>query len=137
MELVIDSQLGFANLTEYERMLEESDAEKFFYGIPLKRKAERTVIIVGESVVGFFEHGMSTFNGQRYYRTNRPYTAVIHRGHGYMVNALKMWYQERRPGMCWIDDENISSIRLFHNVGFRKVEAFFHEGKHGCFYRLS
>lgn len=136
MELIIDSQLGFANLTEYDRLMDEADMERFFYGERLNRKTERTIIVIGETVVGFFEHGRVSFNGVPYYRTNRPYTALAHRGHGYMTKALVEWYANRRPAMSWIDDENLSSIRLFQNVGFRKVEAFHNKHRDGHFYKL-
>lgn len=132
-----DYNLEKSHLEQYEALLEEAKSEAFFYGTPLDNMVDRQLVIVDDRVIGCFEHGKITFEGKSYFRTNRPYTKKEFRGKGYMLEALKFWYMDRRPAMSWIDDENISSIRLFQNLGFRQGKAFFHKNKDGHFYFLT
>lgn len=122
---------------EYEALLEEANAEPFFYGQPLNPKALRMVVVKDCMVVGCFEIGTTTYEGRVYYRTNRPYTKKECRGKGYMLEALKLWYNKRRPAMGWIDDDNLSSIRMFQNLGFVKAGPLFHKDKNGHLYFLT
>lgn len=136
--LIVNSyELEQPQIAQYEALLEEAKSEAFFYGTPLNHMKERQVVIVDDQVIGAFEHGKIEFEGKSYFRTNRPYTKKEFRGKGYMLEALKFWYVHRRPAMSWIDDENISSIRLFQNLGFRKYKALFHKDKNGHFYLLT
>lgn len=121
---------------QYEALLLEANNEPFFYGNPLDPNAPRMVVVIDEFVVGFFEIGTMEYEGRSYYRTNRPYTKKDCRGKGYMLDALKSWYNRRRPALSWIDDDNLSSIRLFQNLGFVSKQALFHKNKHGHLYIL-
>jgi hypothetical protein len=122
---------------QYLALLEEANSEQFFYGTPLDPKAFRQVILHGGNVVGAFEYGTTEFEGRNYYRTNRPYTRKEFRGQGHMREALEFWYVHRRPALSWIDDENVSSIRLFQSLGFRIGRSYFHKNKDGHFYILT
>lgn len=136
MELISSFEIELPQLAQYQELLRESGMETFFYGTPLNHMKERIVLIVDGNVVGAFEPGTVSYDGKIYYRTNRPYTFKEQRGKGYMLEALKQWYQNRRPAMCWIDDSNLSSIRLFQNVGFRRDHDLEHKGQQGSIYFL-
>lgn len=138
MLVVPHNELAFDYQQEqYQALLVEANKEPFFYGNPLDPKTPRQAIIYRRDVVGFFEDGKVEYEGKSYFRTNRPYTGREHRGQGYMLEALKFWYLDRRPAMCWIDDENISSIRLFQNVGFRVYSKLHHKNKDGSVFLLT
>ena len=137
MEVKSVHSLEQPNIAQYEALLEEAKSEAFFYGVPLNHMAERQVVILDNEVVGCFETGKVEYNGKSYHRTNRPYTLKAFRGRGLMLAALIHWYAFRRPAMCWIDDENISSIRMFQNVGFIKSGALTHKGQLGHTYFLT
>lgn len=122
---------------KYQELLTTANADPYFYGIPLNPETERTLLCSDDDVVGFFEIGMQNwFEGTAYYRANRPYTAPAYRGHGYMHDALKQWFKDRKPAMAWIDDNNISSIRLYQGLGFVKTKALVHKEKNGHVYIL-
>lgn len=137
MEVVSVHQLEQPQIKQYEDLLEEAKSESFFYGVPLNHMTDRQVIIVNGQVAGAFEFGKAEYEGRSYHRTNCPYTMRAFRGQGIMLDALSHWYAFRRPAMCWIDDENVSSIRLFQNLGFRKASSLFHKGKDGSVYFLT
>lgn len=111
---------------QYKHLLQESRKDRFFDIDPTDKEYDnykRQVVILGNKVVGAFEFYKSEFEGKSYFRTNRPYVLNAYRGKGIMLEALSRWYEHRRPAMAWIEDKNISSIRLFQNVGFRKKIA--------------
>lgn len=137
MILLRDIELQQPQIQQYEALLEEAKSEAFFYGIPLNHMASRQVVIIDDKVVGCFEFGKVQYEGRSYHRSNRPYTLRAYRGRGLMLAALIHWYTFRRPAMCWIDDDNISSIRLFQNVGFRKSDPLVHKDKAGHVYFLT
>lgn len=137
MILVKDHMLEQPQIKQYEALLREAETEEFFYGIPLNHMTPRMVIVVEDQVVGCFEYGRLEFEGRGYHRTNRPYVLKQSRGKGIMQEALQFYYKDKRPAMCWIDDENISSIRLFQNVGFRQDKSLFHKGTNGHIYLLT
>lgn len=136
MNIISSNILEQPQITQYEALLEEAKSEAFFYGEPLNHIKQRQVVILDGKVVGCFEHGTIDYEGRSYWRTNRPYTMKAYRGRGLMLAALIQWYSTRRPAMCWIDDDNTSSIRLFQNVGFRKETALHHKDKDGHIYLL-
>ena len=137
MELVNSNELEQPQIAQYEELLEEANSEAFFYGVPLNHMASRQVVIIDDNVVGCFEFGTVQYEGRSYHRSNRPYTLRAYRGRGLMLAALIHWYAFRRPAMCWIDDDNISSIRMFQNVGFRKSDPLNHKGQDGHVYFLT
>lgn len=136
MKLISSFALEQPYIKQYEELLEESNSETFFYGTPLNHMKERIVVIEDDQVVGAFEPGVIEYQGRYYSRTNRPYTPKEFRGRGYMQNALRLWYFDKKPAMAWIDDDNVSSIRLFQNVGFVKDHFLHHKGKDGFVYFL-
>ena len=136
MELISTLHLEQPYIRQYEELLEESNKEDFFYGEGLNHMKERVVVITDDMVVGFFEPGTTQFEGKSYFRTNRPYTRKSVRGNHLMRDALIQWYKGRCPGLAWIDDQNVSSIRLFQAIGFVKSKPFFHKKRDGHFYLL-
>jgi GNAT superfamily N-acetyltransferase len=123
---------------QYDALLLESQSEVFFYGDKLDPKRTRQVILneMG-NVVGAFEFKRMFYDGKYYWRTNRPYVLKNYRGLGIMGQVLREWYAVRRPSIAWIDDENLSSIRLFASIGFMEERAAEMHGKPGHFYVLS
>jgi RimJ/RimL family protein N-acetyltransferase len=120
---------------QYEALLDKANTDPQFYGIKLP-DVERVVMFLDGEVIGFFEPEKMEYKGYAVFRSNRPYVAKEHRGQGYMHQALKMYYSQRKPGLAWVDDDNIASIRLFLSIGFKKEDAFFHKNKNGHFYIL-
>lgn len=137
MELIPHIRLTAEQKVQYHQLIHESVGEASLYGVPLNPLPARQVVIVDGKVVGAFEYGQGTYDGKTYHRTNRPYVLREYRGNGIMQIALESWYKFRRPAMAWIDDDNIASIRLFQNVGFRKTDKLFHKEKDGHVYILS
>lgn len=137
MILIKEHMLEQPQIKQYEALLREAESEEFFYGIPLNHMTPRQVIIIDDQVVGCFEAGTLEYDDRRYHRTNRPYVLKAFRGKGIMQEALQFYYKDKRPAMCWIDDKNISSIRLFQNVGFSKSHPVFHKGTDGHIYFLT
>lgn len=122
---------------KYQELLKTANADPHFYGIPLDKDADRTLLCTDDDVVGFFEiTRQAWFEGTAYWRANRPYTAPAYRGQGFMREALEKWFRNRKPAMAWIDDDNISSIRLYQSLGFAKNKALVHKDKNGHVYLL-
>lgn len=124
-------------LDKYQKLLVSADEDPFFYGVPLDKETPRILICTDDDVAGFFEFGRTTYDGKSYFRANRPYIAPTQRGKGIMKEALKHWFGIRKPAMAWIDDENISSIRLYQSLGFVNNHPLIHKQKDGHVYFLS
>jgi RimJ/RimL family protein N-acetyltransferase len=136
-KLVLTTDLSLEQERQYDALLHESKDETFFYGDKLDPKRSRQVILNEDgNVVGAFEFKRMYYDGRYYWRTNRPYTLKAYRGQGIMGQVLKEWYAQRRPSIAWIDEENLSSIRLFASIGFVQERAAEMHGKSGHFYVL-
>jgi RimJ/RimL family protein N-acetyltransferase len=138
MTILISSfALNSTQEKQYQALLKEAETERFFYDIPLNHTKQRQVIIDEESnVIGAFESSRIGYEGRNYYRTNRPYVFEQYRGQGIMTTVLRDWYKERRPALCWIDDENVASIKVFISLGFEQGLRFQAKTKWGHFYIL-
>jgi RimJ/RimL family protein N-acetyltransferase len=136
--LALTTDLSLEQERQYDQLLLESQDETFFYGDKLDPKRTRQVVLNEDGcVVGAFEFKRMMYDGKYYWRTNRPYTLKAYRGRGIMGQVLKDWYAVRRPSIAWIDDENLSSIRLFASIGFQEERAAEMHGKQGHFYVLT
>lgn len=137
MKLILSSDLDNDQFSQYVSLISESKDEPYFYGLGLDINKPRQVIIDDHStVVGVFEFGTTEYEGKFYHRTNRPYVLNAYRGKGIMSPVLRDWYKTRRPALCWIDDENVASIKVFISLGFEQGLRFQAKTKWGHFYIL-
>lgn len=77
----------------------------------------------GKEIVGFINPRSETNNGKLHWRSGVIYLMKKYRGRGLMAEILYNFFDTHHPAMCWIDNNNSSSIRLYTKLGFVKGTA--------------
>lgn len=78
------------------------------------------VILTAGKPIGFHCPKEQSWDGVKHYRAGVLFLLPEHRGQGHMKEVLKEFFQSRRPGLSWIDDENENSQALFKSLGFKR-----------------
>ncbi len=82
--------------------------------------AKRLIILVQENVIGFMTPEKTSMKGVQYWRAGALYVSKENRKKGNATSALRIFFQSHRPGIAWIEDTNVHSIRAFEKIGFYK-----------------
>lgn len=96
-----------------------------------------SVIVVDESVAGFYSPEKTSMKGLSYWRAGALYLSKKYRGKGLMKEVLRAFFDKHRPGITWIANDNHASIKTFTGIGFKEYSEREYGGMAGKWYTLS